>query len=424
MVFMEQLFMISAAALTGIIVWYLMNQKSKSDILASQSELNQQLASIQARYEALGESRKSDKSLQEENAKVMSQAFNLAARQAFDEVVEKAEKEKESSFSDATEVLSKSMKEYMENIQRMERDSIKRSESLSQEINQVSELGMELSKGTESLTNAMKVDSQKQGAWGELVLENMLQNMGFVEGKDYLKQKGETAADGSKLRTDFIIKLPENRHIIIDSKVSLKAWDEYVNADDDDSAEIAMKKHCGSIKNHAKILSDKNYTHMESVNSPDFVLMFVPLESAYGAAMRMSPELYRDLTGNVKVKVVTGATIVTALMLIQDLWKREQMTTNQRKLIETAGGLHDKIAGFLKDFKGIGFELKQASQKFEDAETKLSSGTGNVVRRTNELKNLGAKVKKELPESYLTEATFNDEIDYSQDQLTDGSEAE
>ena len=424
MVFMEQLFMISAAALTGIIVWYLMNQKSKSDILASQSELNQQLASIQARYEALGESRKSDKSLQEENAKVMSQAFNLAARQAFDEVVEKAEKEKESSFSDATEVLSKSMKEYMENIQRMERDSIKRSESLSQEINQVSELGMELSKGTESLTNAMKVDSQKQGAWGELVLENMLQNMGFVEGKDYLKQKGETAADGSKLRTDFIIKLPENRHIIIDSKVSLKAWDEYVNADDDDSAEIAMKKHCGSIKNHAKILSDKNYSHMESVNSPDFVLMFVPLESAYGAAMRMSPELYRDLTGNVKVKVVTGATIVTALMLIQDLWKREQMTTNQRKLIETAGGLHDKIAGFLKDFKGIGFELKQASQKFEDAETKLSSGTGNIVRRTNELKNLGAKVKKELPESYLTEATFNDEIDYSQDQLTDGSEAE
>ena len=424
MVFMEQLFMISAAALTGIIVWYLMNQKSKSDILASQSELNQQLASIQARYEALGESRKSDKSLQEENAKVMSQAFNLAARQAFDEVVEKAEKEKESSFSDATEVLSKSMKEYMENIQRMERDSIKRSESLSQEINQVSELGMELSKGTESLTNAMKVDSQKQGAWGELVLENMLQNMGFVEGKDYLKQKGETAADGSKLRTDFIIKLPENRHIIIDSKVSLKAWDEYVNADDDDSAEIAMKKHCGSIKNHAKILSDKNYSHMESVNSPDFVLMFVPLESAYGAAMRMSPELYRDLTGNVKVKVVTGATIVTALMLIQDLWKREQMTTNQRKLIETAGGLHDKIAGFLKDFKGIGFELKQASQKFEDAETKLSSGTGNIVRRTNELKNLGAKVKKELPESYLTEATFNDEIDYSQDQLADGSEAE
>lgn len=401
-----------------------MSQKSKSDLVASQSELNQQLASIQARYEALEESRENDKSQHEENAKMMKQAFNLAARQAFDEVVEKAEKDKESSFSSATELLSNSMKEYMENIQRMERDSIERSASLSKEIGQVSDLGMELSRGTENLTNALRADSQKQGAWGELVLENMLQGMGFVEGKDYQKQTGETAEDGSRLRTDFIIQLPDNRHIIIDSKVSLKAWDQYVNADDEGAAEIAMKKHCSSIRNHAKTLSDKNYTHMESVNSPDFVLMFVPLESAYGAAMRMSPELYRDLTGNLKVKVVTGATIVTALMLIQDLWKREQMTTNQRKLIETAGGLHDKIAGFLKDFKGIGFELKQASQKFEEAETKLISGTGNVVRRTNQLKSLGAKVKKELPESYLTEATFNDEIDYSQDQLTDVSESE
>jgi DNA recombination protein RmuC len=424
MVIMEQLFIISAAVLTGFIVWYLMNQKSKSDILASQTELNQQLISIQARYDALDESRTNDKSLQEENAKVMSQAFNLAARQAFDEVVEKAEKEKETSFSNATELLSNSMKEYMENIQRMERDSIKRSESLSKEIGQVSELGMELSRGTESLTNAMKVDSQKQGAWGELVLENMLQNMGFVEGDDYLKQKGETAADGSRLRTDFIIKLPENRHIIIDSKVSLKAWDEYVNADDDDSAEIAMKKHCSSIKNHAKILSDKNYSHMESVNSPDFVLMFVPLESAYGAAMRMSPDLYQDLTGNVKVKVVTGATIVTALMLIQDLWKREQMTKNQRKLIESAGGLHDQIALFLKSFETLGSRLKQATDSFEKSHGQLVEGKGNIVRRTEQMKSLGAKVKKEIPESYLDEASYNHENDYSQNQLTDGSEAE
>lgn len=421
---MEQLYILSAAALVGVIVWYLMSQKSKSDLVASQSELNQQLASIQARYEALEESRDNDKSQHEENAQMMKQAFNLAARQAFDEVVEKAEKDKESSFSSATELLSNSMKEYMENIQRMERDSIKRSASLSKEIGQVSDLGMELSRGTENLTNALRADSQKQGAWGELVLENMLQGMGFVEGKDYLKQTGETAADGSRLQSDFIIMLPENRHIIIDSKVSLKAWNDYVNADDDSDAELAMKKHCNSIKNHAKILADKNYSHMEIVNSPDFVLMFVPLESAYGAAMKMSPELYRDLTGNVKVKVVTGATIMTALMLIQDLWKREQMTTNQRKLIESAGGLHDQIALFLKSFETLGGRLKQATDSFEQSHNQLVEGRGNVVRRTDELKKLGAKVKKELPQALLTEATFNDEIDYSQDQLTDVSESE
>jgi DNA recombination protein RmuC len=312
----------------------------------------------------------------------------------------------------------------MDNIERMERDSIKRNESLSNEIGNVSELGMELSRGTENLTNALRADSQKQGAWGELVLENLLQGMGFVEGKDYVKQQGETADDGSRLRTDFIVRLPENRHIVIDSKVSLKAWDDYVNASDESDADAAMKKHCNSIKNHAKTLSEKNYAQMDSVNSPDFVLMFVPLESAYGAAMRMSPELYNDLTGNVKVKVVTGATIMTALMLIQDLWKREQMTKNQTKLIESAGGLHDQIALFLKSFENLGTRIRQATEEFEHSHSQLVEGRGNVVKRTDEMKRLGAKVKKEIPESYLQEATYNDENDYSQHRLGESSEAE
>lgn len=421
---MEVLYIFSAAIVVGFVVWYLMTQKLKSELVSSQVQLNAQLVAVEAKYEALQQSRQTEKEQLKQNSEQMSQAFNLAARQAFDEVVEKAEKDKESSFTGATEVLSKSMKDYMENIERMERDSIQRSASLSKEIGQVSELGMELSRGTENLTNALRADSQKQGAWGELVLENLLQNMGFVEGKDYLKQHGETAVEGGRLRTDFIIMLPENRHIIIDSKVSLKAWDDYINADNEDDAEVAMKKHCNSIKNHAKILTDKNYAHMESVNSPDFVLMFVPLESAYGAAMRMSPELYLDLTGNVKVKVVTGATIMTALMLIQDLWKREKMTTNQKKLIETAGGLHDQIALFLKSFSSLGTRLKQATDSFEQSQSQLLEGRGNIVRRTSELNKLGAKVKKELPEAYLAEATFNDEIDYSQNLLSGVDEAE
>jgi len=421
---MEQLYILAAAIIVGFGVWFLMNQKLKSEVITSQSDLNTRLASIQARYDALEESRKNDKLQSESNSQQMMQAFDLAARKAFDEVVEKAEKDKSSTFTTATESLSKAMKDYMSNIERMERETIKRSESLSKEIGQVSDLGMELSRGTENLTNALRADSQKQGAWGELVLENLLQGMGFIEGKDYLKQKGETAADGSRLQSDFIVNLPGKRHIIIDSKVSLKAWDDYVNAEDESDAEDAMKKHCSSIKNHAKILADKNYTHMDIVNSPDFVLMFVPLESAYGAAMRMNPDLYIDLTGNVKVKVVTGATIMTALMLIQDLWKREQMTANQTKLIETAGGLHDQIALFLKSFSTLGSRLKQATDSFEQSHSQLVEGRGNVVRRTAELKNLGAKVKKELPESYLTEATFNDEIDYTQNLLTGKDEAE
>ena len=421
---MEQLYILAAAIIVGFGVWFLMNQKLKSEVVTSQSDLNTRLASIQARYDALEETRKNDKLQSESNSQQMMQSFDLAARKAFDEVVEKAEKDKSSTFTTATESLSKAMKDYMSNIERMERETIKRSESLSKEIGQVSDLGMELSRGTENLTNALRADSQKQGAWGELVLENLLQGMGFIEGKDYLKQKGETSADGSRLQSDFIINLPGKRHIIIDSKVSLKAWDDYVNAEDESDAQDAMKKHCSSIKNHAKILADKNYTHMDIVNSPDFVLMFVPLESAYGAAMRMNPELYIDLTGNVRVKVVTGATIMTALMLIQDLWKREQMTKNQTKLIESAGGLHDQIALFLKSFENLGTRIRQATEEFEHSHSQLVEGRGNVVKRTDEMKRLGAKVKKEIPESYLQEATYNDENDYSQHRLGESSEAE
>ena len=212
---------------------------------------------------------------------------------------------------------------FNENINRFERESIQRDTNLKNEISTVASLGIQLSEDTKSLTNALKADAQAQGAWGELVLENLLQSMGFIEGRDYVAQLHETSADGTRKRTDFIIYLPDNRQVIIDSKVSLKAWNEFVNAQSDDEADKALKEHCESISSHAKKLASKRYQDMESINSVEFVLMFVPLESAFGAAMRQSPELYMDLAGNINVKVVTGATIVTALLLIKDMWKRE-----------------------------------------------------------------------------------------------------
>lgn len=146
---------------------------------------------------------------------------------------------------------------------------------------------------------------------------------------------------------------------------------------------------------------------MTNVNSVEFVLMFVPLESAFGAAMRQSPELYMDLAGNINVKVVTGATIVTALLLIKDMWKRELQSKNQVKLIDEAGKLHDKIVLFLESFNQLGFEIKQANEAYDEAMTRLSTGTGNVIKKTNDLKKLGAKVKKEISQNLLEEATHS-----------------
>ena len=334
------------------------------------------------------------------------QAFDLAARKAFDEVVEKAEKDKSSTFTTATESLSKAMKDYSENMTNIEAKSLERGTRLEERIIQVSELGLKLSDETNNLTRAMKNDSQAQGAWGELVLENLLQSLGFVKDTDYLTQTTFKEVEG-RLRTDFIVKLPENRQIIIDSKVSLTAWERYVNAQSEEEMEGAMAAHCTSIRKHAKDLATKNYQAIEGVNTVDFVLMYVPLESAFSAAMKLHPDLYMEFAKDNHVRVVTGSTIVTTLMLIKDIWKREAQSRNQTKLIAEVGKLHDKIILFIEAFDDVGNELNQATKAFDLARGRLSVGDGNVIKRTDNLKKLGAKVTKEIGTKLLEEANYN-----------------
>ena len=387
---MELLSLALSAIIASLIVWFIMNRKINQTSI--------ELASIKATEKSVR-----DTGLEMQNA--MKDTFQLLAQSAFEQAVAKADSQKESSFKEATNDLHSKLTAFNENINRFERESIQRDTSLKGEISAVAKLGLQLSEDTKSLTNALKADAQAQGAWGELVLENLLQSMGFEEGRDYVKQLSETAFDGTRKRTDFIINLPDNRQVIIDSKVSLKAWDRFVSAQTEKDAEQAMKDHCASIANHAKGLASKQYHDMESVNSVEFVLMFVPLESAFGAAMRQSPELYMDLAGNVNVKVVTGATIVTALLLIKDMWKRELQTKNQMELIEVAGGLYDQIVLFLESFTDIGFRLKQATETYEESLSRLKDGRGNVIRRTENLKKLGAKVTKQISDNNKVKET-------------------
>ena len=397
---MEVLYFSGATVVIVLIVWYAMNQRMNKLLMESQLEASIKLASYEAKETSLTDS-------VQEYETSMKDSFKILAQDAFEEAMKKADAEKESSFQGATKELQDKLHLFNENINRFERESIQRDTNLKNEISTVANLGIQLSEDTKSLTNALKADAQAQGAWGELVLENLLQSMGFIEGRDYVAQLGETSADGKRKRTDFIIYLPDNRQVIIDSKVSLKAWNAFVNAQTDDEADRALKEHCESISSHAKKLASKRYQDMESINSVEFVLMFVPLESAFGAAMRQSPELYMDLAGNINVKVVTGATIVTALLLIKDMWKRELQSKNQVRLVDEAGKLHDKIVLFLESFTQLGFEIKQTNEAYEEAMNRLSTGTGNVIKRIDDLKKLGAKVKKEINTKLLEESTHS-----------------
>ena len=380
-----------AAVVSAGIVWAIMSQREARLVNDAKAESAALIAAAEAREKSLEESKESI-------IQQMENVFQIAASNAFSKVVKDADEQKESAFKEATEALSASMGQYMQAIQDAKEQDIERAATLGQKVDNVSALGTTLAEETRELSLALRGDSQAQGAWGEVVVENLLQSMGFVEGRDYVKQLSETAEDKSRKRTDFVLNLPDNRQVVLDSKVSLTAYTEYVNAEDETESNNAIKAHCKSIRQHAAGLASKNYEHMESIHTLDFVLMIVPLESAFIDAMRADPGLYQDLVMGRRVKVVSGTSLMLVLMLIQELWKRENQTKNQIELLNRAGALHDKVVLFLESFNEVGFEIGQAHNAFETARSRLISGDGNVIRQTEMLRELGAKTKKELRE--------------------------
>ncbi len=368
--------------------WALARSRTKSETNSVEEELIRAKALLEVGSKS-----------EEKTHQQMLDGFRIAAGEAFSKAVETADKQKESSFKRATEDLRQDLGGYIEAIQDAKEKDIARVAKLGAKVDNVSALGTSLAQETRELTLALRGDSQAQGAWGEVVVENLLQSMGFVEGRDYIKQEWDKGKNGEKgKRADFILKLPENRQVVIDSKVSLTAYTEFVNAEDDATSDSAMKAHCRSIREHSKKLATKNYEDMEGYNTPDFVLMVVPLEGAFIDAMRADQSLYEDLLVDRRVKVVSGSSLMLTLMLIQELWKREKQTRNQKEIVERGGRLHDKVVLFLETFTALGYELGQATDAYEKALEQLSSGSGNVIRQTEMLKELGSKTKKDLRE--------------------------
>ena len=328
----------------------------------------------------------------------MLDAYKLAAGEAFTSAIEVAEKEKESSFKMATEDLSKSIGEYQKALVDVERGNSDMNIALRERLDSIVDAGIRISDDANNLTKALKGDNQVQGAWGEIVLENTLQKMGFTENRDYIKQHSETSDDGSRRIADFIINLPNNRHIVLDSKVSLKAYTDFIEAEDDHERNDAMKRHCDSIKSHAKRLSSKKYHHMENIRSLEIVLMIPPIDSAYYDAVRSNPNLFSELGHIEGVRVIPSGALDIVLLLVKEMWQKENQSKNQMELIDRAGKLHDKIVLFLESFTSVGFEIRQAAEAYEMAENRLIDGSGSVIKQTERLKELGAKTKKDIRE--------------------------
>jgi DNA recombination protein RmuC len=275
--------------------------------------------------------------------------------------------------------------------------------SLFEEIKNLKDLNQQISKEAVNLANALKGDSKVQGNWGEVVLERVLEESGLQKGREYEIQTSLQDEKGKRFQPDVIVRLPEGKDVIIDSKVSLKAYERYFSAETDEDSALAVKEHIGSMRNHIKELGSKKYEDLAGVRSLDFVLMFVPIEAAFLAAIQEERELFAQAFEK-NIMLVSPSTLFVTLRTIQNVWRYEDQTQNSREIAKKAGDLYDKFVGFIESLEEVGKQLDKAKASYKMAHNRLSSGTGNLVKRTEDLKKLGVAARKKLPDTLVEEA--------------------
>jgi DNA recombination protein RmuC len=282
--------------------------------------------------------------------------------------------------------------------------------SLKQEVKNLFELNRKLSEDAENLTKALKGDLKKQGNWGEIVLERVLERSGLTKGQEYETQASTRGEDGQLLRPDVIIHLPEEKHLIIDSKVSLLAYENFIRSDDETEKSRFMRQHVDSIRAHIRGLNEKKYQSAKDFDTPDFVLMFLPVEPAFSAALQTDPELF-SFAWERKIVMVSPTTLLATLKTVASIWKQEKQTRNAVEIARQGGNLYDKFVSFIEDLQKLGNQLNTAQRTLDEATKKLHTGSGNLVVRAERLRKLGVKTGKTLPSQYLlTEADDEEEL--------------
>jgi DNA recombination protein RmuC len=275
--------------------------------------------------------------------------------------------------------------------------------TLKEQLRQLMEANNQLSQDAIKLTEALRGDAQFQGSWGEIQLKRLLEKAGLEEGVHFTSQDSMSSENGGKLRTDFIIHLPEDKHLILDSKVSMVAFEQYYNADNDEERKKALKRHLTSVRNHINGLSEKNYPSANGINAPDYVLMFMPLEPAFIAAVQADPSLYESALEK-NIAIVSASTLLATLRTIAYIWKSENQTRNVIEIAKEAGSLYDKFVGFLDNMQDLGKRLDSAQKEYNHAMNKLKTsphGGSTLIGKVEKLRKLGAKTNKRISREYI-----------------------
>lgn len=292
--------------------------------------------------------------------------------------------------------LGERIKSFEEKIERSGKDQ----EGLKEQIKLLHDLNKRMADEAQNLTKALKGDTKKQGNWGEVILERVLERSGLVKGQEYDTQYSTQNLEGKLIQPDVIVRLPENKHLIIDAKVSLVAYERVINAETEVERVIALKDHVLSVKTHVKSLSGKAYQTSVGLNTPDFVLLFIPIESSFSLAIQADIDLFNFAWDN-KVVIVSPSTLLATLRTISSIWNQERQTKNAIEIARQSGALYDKFVGFLADMEKINKGLLVSQKSYDDAMNKLSTGTGNLITRAEKIKLLGAKATKEIDENMI-----------------------
>lgn len=383
--------------------------KSELETERSKSEkLNAENSSLKSDYANLLQRLNEQKAEMEELQQRFVKEFENLANKIFEEKSVKFTEQNKEKLSEILNPLKEKISEFEKKVEETNKESIDRFSSLRQQLSMLRDLNQQITQEAKNLTEALKGQSKTQGNWGEFILESILEKSGLVKGREYSVQESLTTESGKRYQPDVIVNLPENKSIVIDSKVSLIAYEKYISSEDENEKTKALREHILSIRSHLKSLSSKNYQSLYNLNSLDFVLMFMPIEPAFALAVQNDANLFNDAF-EMNIVIVSPSTLLATLRTIASIWRQENQNRNALEIAKQAGALYDKFVNFYNDLLDVGKKLDAAKDSYEEAMKKVHDGRGNLIAGVERMKQLGAKASKSIPPAALNRALSDED---------------
>jgi DNA recombination protein RmuC len=382
-------------------------QTEKENLRNEKEAIAIQLSKKEVDFDNLLERSKEQKQEVEHIQEKFAKEFENLANKILEEKTTKFTEQNKENLKNILSPLQDKIHHFEKKVEDTHKESIDYHAALRQQIIGLREMNAQMSKETINLTKALKGDNKMQGNWGELVLERVLEKSGLEKGREYEVQQSFVTDEGNRVMPDVVINLPDGKKMIVDSKVTLTAYERYVNEDDDDLQAQYLKEHVLSLKRHVEQLGEKNYQDLYKIESPDFVLLFIPIEPAFALALQEDGTLYNKAFEK-NIVIVTPSTLLATLRTIDSMWTNQKQQENALEIARQAGALYDKFEGFVGDLIKIGKKMDEAKVEYGSAMNKLVEGKGNLVTSVEKLKKMGAKAKKALPETLLNRAEINE----------------